>query len=150
MANTYTRLIVHCVWSTKHREPNILADWERDLWSYIGGIARNQNIHPIQIGGIENHIHALVEPPKSMNLPDLLQILKTPSSSWINRSEKMPAHFNWQDGYGAFSVSPSLVPRVVKYIRNQREHHRHKSFEEEYRDLLRWHGIAFEEAYLLG
>ena len=150
MANSYVRFIVHCVWSTKNRQMLLHADWEQELWTYISGTARNHGIHPVQIGGIENHVHAVVEPPKNMNLPELIEILKTPSSGWINRAGHIRSKFRWQNGYSVFSVSPLLLPRVVDYVRGQRDHHRAKSFEEEYRDLLRWHGIAFEEAYLLG
>ena len=124
-------------------------EWETEIWSYIGGIARNKGILPIQIGGIEDHIHAFVEPPKTMTIPDLIESLKTPSSHWINQTGRVKGKFNWQTGYGAFSVSPSIAPRVVRYIENQRTYHKKKTFEEEYRELLRWHGIAYEEAYLL-
>ena len=150
MANSYVRLVIHCVWSTKHRRMSIHSDWEQDLWAQIGGIARSQGIHPVRIGGIENHVHALVEPPKDMPIPQLLEILKSRSSGWINRTRHTRSHFGWQDGYGAFSVSPSIARRVSQYIENQREHHQRKTFEEEYRDLLRWHGVGFEEAYLFG
>ena len=150
MANSYVRLLIHCVWSTKHREMCIQAEWEGELWAYLGGIAHNHGIHPIQIGGVENHVHALVEPPKSMNLPTLIKTLKTPASRWINESQKVRGQFRWQDGYGAFSVSASLLPRVEQYIRDQRDHHETLSFEQEYRQLLKWHGIAFDEAYMLG
>ena len=149
MANSYVRIIIHCVWSTKRRQMTIAQDWEKELWSYIGGVVRKHHIHPIQIGGIENHVHALVEPPKSMDVCQLLQTLKGPTSKWVNVSGKLSGKFNWQDGYGAFSVSPSMIPRVVRYIENQRKHHVNKTFEEEYRELLRWHKIDFEEAYLL-
>jgi putative transposase len=150
MANTYVRIIFHCIWSTKNRQMLISPDWEDSLWSYIGGVAGNHGIHPIQIGGIDNHIHAVVEPPKDMLLPSLIKILKNPSSHWINRTGRIDGKFNWQDGYGAFSVSPSLLPKVVHYVQRQRDHHLSKSFEEEYRDLMRWHGIEYDAAYLFG
>ncbi len=150
MANSYVRVIYHCVWSTKSRQNLISQRWESDLWSYIGGIARKNAIHPIQIGGIEDHIHALVEPPKNMKIPELIQILKTPSSHWINQSGRLVGRFDWQVGYGAFSVSPSIVPQIVQYIQGQREHHKQLTFEEEYRRLLESHHIQYNEAYLLG
>ncbi len=149
MANSYVRLILHCVWSTKHRNMWIHQDWEEELWAYIGGIARNHEIHPVAIGGIENHIHALVEPPKGMTVPKLLEILKAPSSGWINRTNRIQEKFHWQDGYSAFTVSPSMMPTVTHYIHRQREHHQGISFEVEYKKLLQRHGVEFEEAYLL-
>ena len=150
MANSYTRVIFHCIWSTKSRQKLISAEWESNLWSYISGIALNHGIHPIQIGGFDDHIHALVEPNKNMNLPEILQVLKTPSSNWVNKSGYVTGKFNWQIGYGVFSVSPRGVSNVANYIQNQRKHHAHKSFEEEYRELMRWHGVDFDEKYLLG
>ena len=150
MANSYVRLILHCVWSTKHRQMLIHRNWEEDLWAYIGGIAKNHGIHPIAIGGIENHIHALVEPPKGMDVPKVLEILKASSSGWINRTNRIEGKFNWQDGYGAFTVSASMKTAVIRYIETQREHHQQQSFEAEYRNLMQRHGISFEEAYLLG
>jgi len=128
----------------------IKQEWEEQLWSYIGGIAVKKGIHPIQIGGIENHIHALVEPPKTMDLPTLLQALKTYSSKWINENGLMIGKFHWQDGYGAFSVSPSQLPSVVRYIKNQRKHHQEKTFEEEYREFMQSHSVNYEDKYLFG
>jgi len=149
MANSYVRLLIHCVWSTKYRQMCLAAEWEEALWRYIAGSAKRKGIHPVQIGGIENHVHALVEPPKSMNIPQLLEILKTPASNWINRTGRVPGQFHWQVGYGAFSVSPSLAPRVARYIRNQRKHHERQTFDAEYRQLIKRNGIPAKSRYLL-
>lgn len=150
MANSYVKNLIHCVWSTKNRENCISIEWEGELWAYIGGIARNHDIHPIQIGGIENHIHALVEPPKTMSLSDLMKTLKGSSSYWINENKKVPGRFRWQVGYGAFSVSSSMVPNVRRYIQDQRKHHERFSFEYELKDLMKRHGIRYDDTYLLG
>ncbi len=150
MANTYTRLLHHCIWSTKDRSPLISQEIETRLWSYLAGIAKHNNIHPIRIGGIDNHIHALLDLPKTLTIPDAMKLLKGNSSAWINDEKLTSTHFQWQDGYAAFSVSPSNVTAVSAYIANQREHHRHQTFEEEYKTLLQRHGIEFHELYTFG
>ena len=104
----------------------------------------------IRIGGIENHVHALIEIPKTMTVAEAMQLLKGGSATWINRERLTKMKFGWQDGYSAFSVSPSAIPAVVEYIANQREHHRHKTFEDEYREFLERHGVAFDEQYAFG
>ena len=104
MANTYTRLLYHCIWSTKEREHLIPAATEARLWAYLAGIAQSNKIHPIRIGGIENHIHALIDLPKTFTIPQAMQLLKGGSSTWINDEKFIPCHFGWQDGYGAFTV----------------------------------------------
>ena len=150
MANTYTRLLYHCIWSTKGREPLIPQELEERIWSYLAGIAKSNKVHAIRIGGIENHIHALIDLPKTLTISTAMKSLKGGSTAWINDTKLIPFRFGWQDGYGAFSVSPSSVPTVVDYIANQREHHRHQTFEEEYRIFLERHGIDFDERYTFG
>ena len=150
MANTYTRLLYHCVWSTKNRDSLIREDIESKIWAYLAGIAQKNNMHALRIGGIENHVHLLIEIPKTLAIAEAIQRLKGGSSSWINDEKLTSTHFNWQDGYSAFTVSPSAIPDVVKYIANQREHHRHKTFEEEYRSFLEKHGVEFDERYAFG
>ncbi|MGB6219775.1 IS200/IS605 family transposase [Haloferula sp.] len=150
MANTYTRLLYHCVWSTKDRSPIIHEKIESKVWAYLAGIAQRNKIHAIRIGGIENHVHLLIEIPKTMAVAEAIKQLKGGSSLWINSENLTNAHFAWQDGYSAFTVSPSAIPDVVKYIANQREHHRHKTFEDEYRSFLEKHGVDFDEAYVFG
>ena len=150
MANTYTRLLYHCIWSTKDRTSLIRQELEKRIWSYLAGIAKRNKIHPIRIGGIENHIHALIDLPKTLTISEAMKLLKGGSSAWINDEKLIPLRFGWQDGYGAFTISPSSVPATVEYIANQREHHRHQTFEEEYRAFLKRHGIEFDERYALG
>lgn len=147
MANTYTRLLYHCIWSTKNRTSLIHPNIEHRLWSYLAGIAKSNNIHPLRIGGIENHIHALLELPKTLPIPNAMKLLKGDSSAWANTEQLTPTRFQWQDGYAAFSVSPSSIPAVTEYITTQREHHRHQTFEEEYEHFLKRHGIKFEQQY---
>jgi putative transposase len=151
MANTYTSIFYHIVFSTKNRENWIDAEIEDRVWAYIGGIARKHKCTAIQVGGIENHIHALVLSPPIYSPSQIAQFLKGDSSKWIHQEFPKLQKFGWQDGYSAFSVSKTIVPKVVEYIKNQREHHHGKSFEDEYLDLLRWHEIdKVDEKYIFG
>jgi putative transposase len=150
MANTYSQIYLHIVFSTKNRTPWIDVDIETRVWAYIGGIARKHKIAPIQIGGIEDHVHALVGSPTTLSPSQIAKHLKGESSIWIHREFRHLKEFAWQDGYGAFSVSRSEIPRVVEYIKNQRQHHKSQSFEDEYVALLKLHGIEYDEQYLFG
>ena len=150
MANTYTSLHYHVIFSTKNREPWLRSDSEQRVWSYLGGIARENDLKALMIGGIENHVHLLLGLPPSLAVSKALQLIKGGSSGWLKESFPRLAGFGWQDGYGAFSVSKSQIPEVEAYIRNQREHHRIKTFEEEYRAFLVRHEIDYNEEYLFG
>ncbi|NLE36417.1 MAG: IS200/IS605 family transposase [Pirellulaceae bacterium] len=150
MANTYASLHHHIVFSTKNRERWIAPDVEDRLWAYLGGIAKENHVTPLQIGGTEDHVHMLLGAPATIAPARIAQLVKGGSSAWIHETFPRMRGFGWQDGYGAFTVSRSSVPAVAKYIRGQREHHRARSFQEEYRALLERHGIAFDERYALG
>lgn len=149
MANTYSSIFFHIVFSTKHREKLIDIEIENRVWSYIGGIARKHKLTALQVGGIEDHIHALVLSPPVYAPSQIAQFLKGDSSKWIHDEFTHLQRFTWQDGYGAFSVSKSKVPAVVEYIKNQREHHAEETFEDEYRKLMKLHGVEYDERYLL-
>ena len=148
MANTFTSLHYHVIFSTKNREPWIRPDIESRVWSYLGGITRENDLKAILVGGIENHVHLLIGLPPTITVSKAVQLIKGGSSAWIKETFPGTRGFGWQDGYGAFTVSKSLVPVVENYIRQQREHHRVKTFEEEYRAMLEKHDIRFEERYL--
>lgn len=150
MANTYTKLLVHCVWSTKDRDPLISRNLETGLWRVMAGIAARNGMHALRVGGIEDHVHVLLELPKTVALAKAIQLLKGGSSHWMNREQRVPCRFAWQDGYGGFSVSASNVSKVALYIGRQREHHRNCGFEEEYRALFERHGVEVDERFLLG
>jgi putative transposase len=149
MANTYSSLFYHIVFSTKHRQNFIAREIEERVWAYIGGIARTHNMTALQIGGIENHAHALVMAKPIHSPSQIAQHLKGESSKWIHTEFLNLRLFGWQDGFGAFSVSKSKVPDVVDYIKRQREHHERESFEEEYERLMQLHGIDYDSQYLL-
>ena len=129
MANTYTCLHYHIIFSTKNRERWLVPDIEHRIWEFIGGIARAHRMTALQVGGVEDHIHALVNAPPTIAPSQIAQYLKGDSSKWIH--EEFPAleNFWWQDGYGAFTVSKSNIPKVINYIQNQREHHRKRTFQ---------------------
>jgi len=148
MANTYHSLHVHCVFSTKDRESWIKGDVEQRLWSYIGGIIRKNHMISRCVGGAPDHIHVLISLPASLAVSKAVQLIKGGSCKWIHDTLSAMTSFRWQNGYGAFSVSTSHVPEVMAYIANQREHHRTRTFQEEYLSFLRRHQIAFDEKYL--
>ena len=149
MANTYSCLFYHIVFGTKHRQSFINQEIENRVWSYIGGIARTHTLTAVQIGGIENHVHALVLARPIHSPSQIAQWLKGESSKWIHTEFPRLISFGWQDGYGVFSVSRSKVPDVIEYIKNQREHHQRESFEEEYERLMELHGVDYDKNYLL-
>ena len=150
MANTFTSLHYHMVFSTKNRERWITSDVEERIWSYLGGIAKENKVHPIQIGGIEDHVHLLLGAPASLAPSKIAQLIKGGSSAWIHETFPNMKGFAWQDGYGVFSVSKSNIPGVVDYIRGQREHHRTRTFQEEYIAFLKRHEIQYDERYVWG
>jgi REP-associated tyrosine transposase len=150
MANTYASLFYHIVFSTKNRIEFIRPEIEERVWAYIGGIARKHKMTAIQIGGVEDHIHALLMAPPTLAPSEIAKYLKGDSSKWIHEEFHDLRHFGWQDEYGAFSVSKSNVPSVVKYIQDQREHHKTQTFQDEYLEFLKKHGVGYDERYLWG
>lgn len=150
MANTYCRILIHAIWSTKNREPSIRQKIDTQLWAYLAGICAKHDSQAIRIGGIENHVHGLIELSKNITIPTIIKELKASSTKWMNQENRTQGRFAWQDGYAAFSVSPSKIAEVIAYIENQREHHRHVGFEEEYRGFMKRHELEYDEKYLLG
>lgn len=150
MANTYSHCYNHFVFSTKNRADYIDPSIENRVWAYIGGIARKHRLTALQVGGVDDHIHALVSSPPSISPSQIAQWLKGESSHWIHQEFIGLKNFGWQDGYGVFSVCKSHAHKVIDYIRKQREHHEEKSFEEEYIQLLELHEIEYDERYLFG
>lgn len=148
MSRTYTNLLYHLVFSTKQRLPLILPSFQSDLHAYLGGIVRDLGGIPIEVGGIADHIHLFVRLKPTLALADALREIKAGSSKWVNEEKMKLRKFGWQDGYAAFSVSESQAPRVRTYIQRQEQHHRRIDFQQEVRDLLRRHNIAFDERYL--
>lgn len=148
MANTYSALYYHLVFSTKNRERLITPDLRERLWEYLGGITRENEGVVLRIGGIEDHVHLLVALPPTTAPSRMVQQIKGGSSKWIHTNFPAHAGFAWQDGYGAFTVSRSALDEVGRYIDRQQEHHRHRTFDEEYRALLDKHEVRYDERYL--
>jgi REP element-mobilizing transposase RayT len=141
MSHTYIANFVHCVFATKGRREIISVELQPKLFAYLAGIARNVGITLVAIGGTSNHVHLLISVPPTMALAEAVQKLKANSSRWMG---EQGLSFEWQKGYGAFSVSSSLVETVRAYIRNQEEHHRKRTFEEEFLALLNKSGLNYE------
>lgn len=148
MAGKYLSLLVHFTWSTAGREPWLEVDMREDLYSYIGGIMNNKKAKLISAGGMFDHIHLYASLPSTISVADFVNAVKSNSSRWIHESFSRLRNFAWQEGYGAFSVSKSEQPRVVKYIGNQEEHHRKRTFKQELITLLDKHEIEYDERYL--
>ena len=148
MSHSYVKNLMHCTFSTKERYPFIDPNLESDLWSYVGGIAKANRMKALAIGGTADHLHALLSLPSMMSFAKAVQLIKGGSSKWIHETFPKYKKFEWQEGYGAFSVSASQARKTVAYIQNQKEHHRRKTFQEEFRALLDKHGIAYESCYL--
>jgi len=140
---------VHFVFSTKHHEKWLIPEIKGKLFSYIGGIARENGFKLIKGGGIEDHVHLLVSLSATISISNAVKYIKGGSSRWIHENYKNMQSFAWQEGYGAFSVSISQLEKTIKYIANQEEHHRHKTFREEIIEFLKFHGIVFNEKYLI-
>lgn len=121
---------------------------EEELYAYLGGICKNLECQPIKIGGHSDHIHILCMLSKKVTLMKLLEELKSHSSKWIKTKGDDYKNFYWQDGYGAFSVNPAETENVISYIANQKEHHRKKAFQEEYRNFLEAFEVEFDERYV--
>jgi REP element-mobilizing transposase RayT len=120
------------------------------LWAYMGGIAKDYKMVALAIGGTENHVHMLVSIPAVLNPAKCMQVIKSNSSKWVNEEFRNGNGFSWQVGYSGFSVSPRQIKNVINYINRQEEHHRIKSFEEEYIGFLKDSGIEYEERYVWG
>ena len=148
MPHSYSQIIIHYIFSTKKREKWIKPDLQKRVWSYMAGVAKKLDIAPLEIGGTEDHVHMLVILPRTLSVAEAIQKIKGNTSNWIHKSFPLLEKFNWQNGYGAFSVSYSKIGDVRRYIENQREHHRKKTFQEEFIEFLKKHGIEYDERYL--
>jgi len=148
MAGSFTYLGIHFVFSTKQRFPLIDQHIQSRLHSYIGGIIAELKGKPVEINSMPDHIHIFASMPKTISVSKFMEILKSNSSKWLRKTFSHLDCFAWQDGYGAFSVSPTGEDRVVQYIRRQQEHHRKMSFQEEFIAFLDSNGIDYDERYV--
>ncbi|RYC68800.1 IS200/IS605 family transposase [Spirosoma sordidisoli] len=148
MANTYTQIHLHLVFAVKHRAAVIAPDWKYDLYGYMTGIIQNHSHKVLAINGMPDHVHILIGMRPTQSVSDLMQQLKQESSGWINDNRRTSHRFAWQEGYGAFSYSKSQLPAVIRYIDAQEEHHRTRSFIDEYSRMLDTLGIDYDERYV--
>jgi putative transposase len=142
---SYTNLLIHIVFATKDRRPYLRNDVRPAVHAYMIGILKNLKAFPVALNGVEDHVHMLVDISATTSIADLVRTLKTNSSRWVHESHGHMKDFAWQTKYGGFSVSSSNKDSVRRYIENQEEHHRKKTFEEEFRELLKKHGVEFDE-----
>jgi REP element-mobilizing transposase RayT len=147
LSHTYVQNIIHIVFSTKERRKTIPRNMQERCWSYIAGICKHEKIFVHAIGGMEDHIHLLLQIPPTIALAEAVLTVKSNSSRWMKKEIKK---FAWQEGYSGFGVSKSNVPVVMRYIKNQEQHHKKRTFEQEFRALLEKHGIEFDPKYMLG
>jgi putative transposase len=147
MSHTYVQNVIHLVFSTKDRRKTIAAEFQPKLWAYSAGICKKQGIFVHAIGGMEDHVHFLIQVPATLALAKAVLTIKSNSSRWANEEGHTLA---WQQGYAAFSVSASIVPDVVRYVQNQEVHHRKMSFDEEFVALLKKHGVEFDPKFVFG
>jgi len=148
VSHTYVSNLVHCVFSTKNRRDLIPAGVQPDLWAYLGGTANKNGFKALIAGGTENHAHVLLSLSANIPLAKAMQLIKGASSHWMN--ETHTRNFAWQQGYGAFTVSISQKAHTIAYIRSQPEHHRKRSFEEEFIAFLKKHNVEYDPRYVWG
>jgi REP element-mobilizing transposase RayT len=148
MAGTYTNLLYHIVFSTKERRRLITPKIADELHKYIGGIVRNFEGDLLEANGDTDHLHLLLVLKPKFAISDIVRDIKANSAAWLNDKARSPYKFGWQDGYAAFTVSESQLPRVAGYIRNQKIRHRRLSYKDELLDLLKKNRIKFDERYL--
>ena len=148
MSGTFSQIYIQIVFAVKNRESMITSDWEERLYQYITGIVRGKEQKMLAINGTQNHIHFFIGMKPSCCLSDLVREVKKSSNDFIKENKFSKFKFSWQEGYGAFSYSHSQIDNVIKYIMNQKEHHRKVTFKEEYIDFLQKFEIEHDEKYL--
>ena len=148
MAQSLATIVVHLVFSTASRRPYLDSNLRPDLFAYLSGIIKKSSSNVYEIGGIEDHVHILCTLPRTISLAKLVENLKRSSSKWLKTIDKSLEYFAWQGGYGAFSVSPTNIPAVRRYIKNQEQHHRKSNFKSELLALLNGSGTQYDPKYL--
>ena len=143
--HSFVSCLMHVVFSTKERRPWMTSEIQERLWPYLGGIARENKMKALKVGGVEDHVHILLSLPSTLEIAKAVQLLKGNSSKWIHETFPKLKTFEWQEGYGAFSIGVSGVDDTIKYIENQAEHHRRQSFKDELKAFLKRHELEYEE-----
>ena len=148
MAGTYTQIHLHLVFAVQNRLSLIHSSWKDRLYEYITAIVQQHKHKMIIINGMPDHLHIVIGMRPSQSLSDLLQDIKGSSSKWINEHKLVAGKFAWQEGYGAFSYGKSQLPKLIDYVKNQEEHHKRKTFLDEYTSFLKAFEIEFDERYI--
>jgi len=148
MPHSYSSSLFHCTFSTKDRRNIITPELQERLWPYLAGIAKENDIRALAVGGVADHVHLLLSLPSTMAIAKAIQLVKGGSSKWVH--DNFPEHrgFAWQEGYGAFSIGISQTDRTIRYIQSQAEHHRRQTFQEEFLAFLKKHRIEYDPRYI--
>jgi putative transposase len=148
MPQSLARILVHLIFSTKNRDPVLNPEVRAELHPYLADVLREDGCPSLQVGGVEDHVHLLLGLSRTRTVAQVVENVKTSSSKWMKIQGAAFSEFHWQAGYGAFSVSQSNADAVILYIRNQEEHHRKMTFQEEYRRFLKMYQVAYNEEYV--
>ena len=149
MPQSLAQVYLHVVFSTKHRRPLLQnVALREEVHRYLGGVCRNLGVPSLIVGGVADHVHVLCRFSRTITIADFVRELKRDSSKWLKTKDRELADFHWQDGYGAFSISPSHVEALRSYIANQEKHHEKVSFQDEFRRLLKKYGVEYDEQYV--
>lgn len=148
MAGTYSQIYIQIVFAVNGRENLLQKPWRDEVFKYIAGIVKGKNQKPIIVNGVANHVHLFVGLKPSISVSDLVRDIKNNTSNFINEQKFVRGRFSWQEGFGSFSYSHSQIEQVYQYILNQEEHHKKKSFREEYLDFLQKFDVEYDEKYL--
>jgi len=146
--SSFVKIYIHYVFSTKNREPYIVPELENRLWAYMGGIARKNNMEAIAINGTENHAHVLLSLPSTITIARAIQLVKGSSSNWVSKTFPQFRDFEWQKGYGAFSISHYDLQKTINYIKNQKKYHFTQNYESEFLGLLKEYEVDYDERYI--
>lgn len=148
MPQSLAKVYLHVIFSTKNREPVLADEWRDELFHVLGGATNNLGCQSLIVGGVADHVHLLFQLGRTISIADATGKIKSTSSAWVNQTRGLAMPFQWQAGYAAFSVSQSNLEAVREYIRNQPEHHRRVSFQDELREWLRRYEIEWDERYV--
>lgn len=148
MGDAYHSIVIHYVFSTKDRAPQITGDLRDRLYAFIGGILKKHGVKALSVGGTSDHVHILASLPTTVSVSKAVQLAKGGSSKWVHLTFPERSSFAWQEGYGAFSVSMSHIPESIAYIARQENHHRKRTFKEEYLEFLKKHDVEYDERYI--
>jgi putative transposase len=146
--HSFNSSLHHCVFATKGRETLLSAEIRQRLWPYLGGVARENGMKALAVGGVADHVHILLSLPATISMAKAMQLLKGNSSKWIHETFPKLRSFAWQEGYAAFSIGVSGIEETRAYIRNQEEHHRTRTYREEVIVFLKRHGLPFDDAMI--